>query len=170
MGKLDTFVAAADKHLQEYGCSTGRSVALASGRKADVAGSRTYFSWKGFVIQSQHLLVQSVEKATVDDVKRLFDDGFAYGKKVNWVPLLRGMQFGYMVIQCVATYEAQPELIRYVEQQPPKHWALFELPVVADLATSQLHYYRTTGVWGAAFFSDMRKMVETCLAPALAGS
>ena len=43
---------------------------------------------------------------------------------------------------------------------PPKHWSLFEFPVIVDLAKSQIHYFKKTAVWGALFFSDMRKTVS----------
>jgi hypothetical protein len=78
-----------------------RNVELSDGKKADIAASRTYISWKGLVILSQHIVVRHIDNATQDDAKALFKAGFRFGKKANWVPLLRGLQFGYMVIPVI---------------------------------------------------------------------
>jgi len=34
-------------------------------------------------------------------------------------------------------------------------------------AGGAVHYYRKTALWGAAFFSDMRQVVEDVISPAL---
>jgi len=136
------------------------SVQLPDGPIVDLTASRTYASWKGLVILSQHLIVTRMEKAHVDDIRQLFDTGFRFGKQANRVPLLRGMQFGYMIIPIIATSNPDEELLQYAESQPRKHWSLFEFPVVIDLESGETHYYRKTSAWGAFFFSDMRNVVS----------
>ncbi len=128
-----------------------------------LAASKSVFSWKGFVILSQHILIKEITNPTREDFKTLFNDGFSYGKKQNKIPLLRGMQFGYVIIHCIVSDNITEELITYVEQQPQSHFSLFEFPVLIDKKTKQLHYFKKTPAWGAFFFSDMRQVVKDFL-------
>jgi len=184
MSLVDDFLASVEDCLEWQGLRTAREVALPNGPLADLVGSRTHFSWKGLVFLSQHVIVRYVEDAmpaeaalqqrpsrrpgaTRNDLMDLFDAGFRYAKLVNRIPLLRGMQFGYMVVPCLVLNRADADLVRYVESAPRKHWSLFEFPVVVDLDAGSVHYYRQTALWGAFFFSDMREIVENCITRAL---
>lgn len=138
-----------------------RNIDLSDGKKADVAASRTYFSWKGLVLMSQHIIIRHVNNATINDVKALFEAGFRFGKKVNRVPLLRGMQFGYMIVPVIVGESPDNDLVEAVSQAPPKHWSLFEYPVVVNQSTNQTVCFNGTAAWGAIFFSDMREVVDT---------
>lgn len=138
-----------------------RDVELSDGHKADIVASRTYFSWKGFVILSQHVVVRHIDGASQDDEKALFDSAFRFGKKANWVPLLRGLWFGYMIIPVIVGESPDPSLVDTVSQRPPKHWSLFEYPVVVDLSRSRTIYFSGSAIWGGFFFSDMRKIADT---------
>lgn len=138
-----------------------RNVTLSNGKIADITASRTYFSWKGLVILSQHIVIQHIDNATKKDAEMLFKTGFLYGKKANWIPLLRGMQFGFMVIPVIVGESPDAPLVETVTKRPPKHWSLFEFPVLINLSTNQTLCYRETALWGAFFFSDMRKVVDT---------
>ena len=162
------FLTAVDANLHDFGMRVSRHVELPDGPVADLFGSRTYVSWKGFVILSQHVAVcdYADRTATPADARSLFDAAFRRAKKVNRVPLLRGMQFGFMVIPCLVVASADPALVEYAESRPRKHWSLFEFPVVVDRGTGRTHYYRETAMWGAFFFSDMRELVRRCIVPA----
>ncbi|HPR65339.1 MAG TPA: hypothetical protein PK014_14110 [Thermoanaerobaculia bacterium] len=138
-----------------------RNVTLSDGRRAAVAASRTYFSWKGIVLLSQHIVVRHIDQASLPDMKVLFDAGFEYAKKMNWVPLPRGLQFGFMVIPVLVGESPASDLVESVSKSPQKHFSLFEFPVVVDLATNQAHYFKGLSAWGAFFFSDLRKVAET---------
>ncbi len=161
------FLAALQERLQAKGLRTTRDVTLPNGVMADLVASRTYFSWKGLVLLSQHVVVRCADSGTQADLEALFDAGFSHAKKVNRIPLLRGMQFGYMVIPCLVLHHADESVARYAESLPRKHWSLFEFPVVVDLNGDAVHYYRKTALWGAAFFSDMRRVVENTISPVL---
>jgi hypothetical protein len=158
MTGVPNYLASVSTHMRDFGLRVSRQVQLPDGPMVDLFGSRTYFSWKGLVVLSQHVAVR--------DAKALFDAGFRQAKKVNRVPLLRGMQFGFMVIPCLVVETADKALIEYAESRPPKHWSLFEFPVVVDRSTGRTHYYNHTALWGAAFFSDMRKLAEHCFGAA----
>ncbi len=153
---LDQIAAA----LVDGSFKVSRNVCLSDGKEAGVAASRTYFSWKGLVIMSQHVVVRHVDNATRDDAKAMFDAGFRFGKKANWVPLLRGLQFGYMIIPVLVGESPKVDLVQAVSQCPPKRWSLFEFPVVVDLTANRTICFNGTAAWGAFFFSDMRKVVD----------
>lgn len=156
------FLSRVESNLQHDGFRVARSVELPDGETADLFASRTRFSWKGLVLLSQHLCVQDRhgEDVTAADAADLFEACFRRAKAVNRVPLLRGMQFGYMIIPCLVLSNADPKLIAYAEGKPRKRWSLFEFPVVVDRFTHKIHYHRQTALWGALFVSDLRKLVE----------
>jgi hypothetical protein len=162
------FLAAVEDCLRGLKQSVSRDVELPEGPLAHLVGSRTYFCWNGFIIISQHLVLRRVETASRADAERLFAAGFRYAKRVNRVPLLRGMQFAYTVLPCLVVDGAEEDLIRYVEGTPRKHWALSEFPVVVDLSTRNVHYHQGTPLWGAIFFSDMRHLAQFGIVEALA--
>jgi hypothetical protein len=154
--------------MVDFGLRVSHDVALPGGPVADLFGSRTYFSWKGLVVLSQHAVVRDYGDAAVSpaDAAALFEAGFRQAKKVNRVPLLRGMQFGYMVVPCLVVAKADGKLIEYAVSRSPKHWSLFEFPVVYDRSTGLTHYYNHTAIWGAFYFSDMRKLARQCFGAA----
>jgi hypothetical protein len=166
------FLSTVCANLRNYGLAVSDRVTLPSGPVVDYFGSRTYFSWKGLVIISQHVAVRDCgdTPATPVDAEVLFQAGFQQAKKVNHVPLLRGMQFGFMVIPCLIVASADRALVEYAEREPTKHWALFQFPVVVDRTTGKTHYYNKTALWGAFFFSDLRELVERCIVPAAQSS
>src|ERR1039458_2781142 len=92
------YLSSMSTNMRDFGLRVSRQVQLPHGPEVDLFGSRTYFSWKGLVILSQHVAVRDYAgaAATPADAKALFEAGFRQAKKVNRVPLLRGMQFGYM--------------------------------------------------------------------------
>jgi len=137
-----------------------RNVELSDGKRANVAASRTYFSWKGLVILSQHIVVRHVDNATRNNAKALFEAGFRFGKKANWVPLLRGLHFGYMIIPVIVGESPDAALVEAASQCPPKHWSLFEYPVVVNLSAGKAQCFNGTAAWGAFFFSDMRNVAD----------
>src|ERR1035441_325742 len=162
------YLSSMSTNMRDFGLRVSRQVQLPGGPVVDLFGSRTYFSWKGLVILSQHVAVRDYAgtAATPADAKALFDASFRQAKKVNRVPLLRGMQFGYMVVPCLVVATAGKALIEYVESRPLKHWSLFEFPVVVDRGTGRTHYYNHTALWGADCSADMRKLAEHCFGAA----
>lgn len=150
-----------ERRLSDSEYLVSRDVQLPGGGTAKIVASRTYFSWKGFVILSQHLVVCKMEQPTVADMQKLFQDGFHIGKKRNRVPLVRGLQFGYMIVPVIIADVVSDELIQHVSQHPKKHWCLFEYPVVCNANSKETYYFKGTSWWGALFFSDLRDVVST---------
>lgn len=163
MDNFQNLLSTTEARLSSAGFRVSRSVALPDGNTADLTASRTAFTWKFFVVLSQHFLLRRASTCSIPEIQSFFDAGFRYGKRINRVPLVRGLQFGYMIIPCVAVENATPELIAYATSRPRKHWSLFEFPVVYDLSSGHTHFYRDTAFWGALYFSDMRSIVESSL-------
>ncbi len=155
----------AQERLTASGLRVNSNAPLPDKSSVPVAASRTFFSPKGMVFMSQHLLVRHQETATPQEFKDFFDAGFAYGKSVNRVPLLRGMQFGYIVVPCIAVNKADEELIHFVSATPRQHWCILEFPVLLDLSTQQMHYYTRAAPWGAFFYADCRSLIEYVFQP-----
>ncbi len=144
-----------------------RDVVLEDGRTAPLTAQATRFSWKGLVLLSQHVVVVHEEAPRSQDVRALLDMSFHHAKKVNKVPLFRGLQFGYMVVPCIVSSGLSGELIDTVTAQPRKRWSLFEFPVALDLSSGAAHYFKGRSVWGAFYFSDLRALASTYLEPSI---
>lgn len=147
------------KRIDDGKFSISENVPLSDGSVADFVASRTYFSWKGLVILSQHVVVTSIAHPRVADVDALFEPAFKIGKDRNRVPLLRGLQFGFMIVPVIIAEEVSDEVKRHVEQPPKKRWSLFEFPVVCRNSSTDTFYFRSTPMWGGFFFSDLRELV-----------
>jgi hypothetical protein len=160
MATTEDIIESIARRLSEGGYKVSREVTLPNGPTAKIAASRTYFSWKGLVILSQHIVVQQLDNAKTQDIQALFESGFRFGKHANWIPLLRGMQFGYMIIPVIVGANPDGALVQYVSSSPRKHWSLFEYPVFVDSHNSETFSFQGTAVWGAFFFSDLRKVIE----------
>jgi hypothetical protein len=142
-----------------------QNVPLPNGPMAALTASRTYFSWKGLIIFSQHVIVRQMDNARLPDIQDLFEAGFRYGKQVNKVPLPRGFQFGYMIIPVIVGADAEVAMVQYACASPRKHWSLFEFPVFVDTRTGQTYCFSGTAAWGAFFYSDMRRLVHEFITP-----
>ena len=152
-------LASIDRRLSDSKYRVSRDVQLPYDGTAEIVASRAYLSWKGLVIQSQHIIVRTMDSPTVADIKNLFESGFRIGKKRNRPPLIRGLQFGYMIIPVVIAHVVTDQLRQYVSEQPPKRWSLMEFPVLCDAKSNDTFYFKGTPIWNALFFSDLRNVV-----------
>ena len=157
------FLDSVEQRMHGTKFKVSRDVALPDGTPVSLAARRDVFLWKGLVVLSQHILVTHKTAPTVADFQSLFRSGFEYAKKVNRVPLLRGLQFGYMVIPCIAAPSMNGVVVAHVTGQPDKHWSLYEFPVAVDLGSGETHYFRGRSLWGALFFSNLRALASDYL-------
>lgn len=158
---LQSVITSVRKELEMSGFRIVMEPQLHDGSMISIAASRTYFSWKCFILLSQHVLLKYIEDATIESLEQFYEQGFLYGKKVNKVPLFRGMQFGFIIIPCFIVNKADQQLIDYVTSRPRKHFAIFEFPVVHELSSGKTYYYEKTAVWGAVYFSEIRSLVKS---------
>ncbi|MDE3180605.1 MAG: hypothetical protein KGM47_13215 [Acidobacteriota bacterium] len=150
------------------GFGVRRSLTLPGCGRVDLAASRTRFSWKGILFFSEHILVQHIQHASAPDAGALFQAAFQYGKRRNRIPLPRGFQFGYVIIPVIISEDPNSALVQLVAQSPPRHWALFEFPVVVDLSGSGITYFTGTQNWGRLYLSDIRLLVRGMVERAIA--
>lgn len=141
------------------------NVELPDGPTAQLFASRTSFSWKGFVLLSQYVAVCDFgDQDVIDrDAVLLYEAAFRKAKKVNRIPLPRGLQFGFMIIPCLIVDKANESLLQFARHAPRKHWSVFEFPIVVERRTGKVSYFKDTPLWGAFFFSDLRKLAEQCI-------
>lgn len=161
--EFSQFLDSVEQRMEGTKFKVSRDVALSDGSTVGLAARRNVFLWKGLVVLSQHILVMHRTAPTVADFQSLFHSGFEHAKKVNRVPLLRGMQFGYMVIPCIAGASMDGGVVGHVTGQPDKHWSLYEFPVAVDLGSGKTHYFQGRSVWGALFFSNLRTLASDYL-------
>jgi hypothetical protein len=141
-----------------------RDVDLGGGTTAALFASRTTFSWKGLAVLSQHLVVQPAARPTPHDIDQLLRRSFSVARTRNKVPLLRGMQFGFMLVAVIVADQVTQDVLDLVAQAPRKRWGLFQLPVITEAATGNAHYFRGTPLWGGFFFSDLRALIARYVA------
>ena len=79
--------------------------------------------------------------------------------------LPRGLGSGLVVYAVFAVQEAGPDLLALTAGGAAKHWAAFEFPVVAELASGRVRRQEKTPVWGAAYFKSMRREADELFAP-----
>jgi len=161
MNETTPVLADLAKNLANAGFKVSRNVLLSDGSTADLAASRNSFSWKGLIILSQHVVVRSIDSASQHHMAGLLESSFRFAKKANRIPLVRGLQFGYMILPVIVTDTADSSLVEAVARSPRKRWALFELPVVLELANRRAVFFQGTPLWGAFFFSDARDIVSS---------
>ena len=154
------FLDSVEQSMDGTKFKVSRDVTLPDGNEVGLAARRNVFLWKGLVFLSQHILVTQKTSPTIADFQSLFQSGFEHAKKVNRIPLLRGMQFGYMVIPCIAGPDLGGGVVRNVAGQPDKHWSLYEFPVAVNLGSGETHYFRGRSMWGALFFSNLRGLAS----------
>jgi hypothetical protein len=152
-------IAEIGRRIDDGPFTVTRDVDLGDGATASLVASRTTFSWKGLAVLSQHLVIQHVARPTPADVQSLLRRSFAVARKRNSVPLLRGMQFGFMVVAILVADQVDQEVLDLVSVAPPRRWGLFQLPVICEAATGNAHFYRGTPLWGGFFFSDLRAVI-----------
>jgi len=126
---------------------------------------RTYFSLRlGASIVTDQVVVQNVDNATIDDIQKLGKASFKSARKLSKLPVPVGFQRAYIVASCVLTSRPSPDLVKYVCSPPRKHFGWLELPVVYDLGTGEIHYFKGTLAWGSFGWSLARKLISDTLA------
>lgn len=161
--EFNQFLNTTQKCLESLKFKTVRDNALPCEANISLSASRTRFLWKGLVFSSQHVFITQMEDPSIADLKNIFEAGFEYVKKRNHFPLVRGLQFGYLIIPCIVSHSVNEDLKEFVSQQHKKHWARFDFPVVHDLDKNQTYYFRESFAWGLLFFSEARNIVSECI-------
>ncbi len=120
-------------------------------------------AWKAISIISQTLVVSEVENAEADDLANLLAAGEYYSKRKQ-LPFSSLWLGGYMTIPVVVTKNPDQALIAFAMAKPRQKWRRSHLSAVVDSDSGATYYYRGTGIFGAALFSDMRSALSRFIA------
>lgn len=159
---LSDVLSGVRSHLEIAGFAIEENVALngEAGETVQLLASRRQFSWIGMSFISQTVVVRRASSVTPSEVLSLCDEAFKLAKKRNTLPLVRGFGMGYLSIPCFLVEQVSPELLQFVSSPQRKRFAIFEFPVVFDLATGNTHYLNSTPLWGAVFTYQMRALAN----------
>ena len=75
----------------------------------------------------------------------------------NYKGVPRGLQKAVVVYPVICQTRPNPEVMAFVQQPSPDHFAAFEFPILLDLTGRQLTFCTTTKVWGFAMQDGIRK-------------
>ncbi|NOS84344.1 MAG: hypothetical protein HOP31_04300 [Ignavibacteria bacterium] len=80
-----------------------------------------------------------------------------------------GMPLGFgamlVVYPLIITENLSSELVGYLNQYCPKHFAAAEFPSALDLSTGNLYYYPNTPIWGYAYYATYRRESYSYFSP-----
>jgi hypothetical protein len=76
----------------------------------------------------------------------------------------RGLRSSVVAYAALVIEDASPEVVDAVAEEPPKHWAALEFPIVVELATQSMRYFEKTPFWGAAYYRTTRAVADELLA------
>ncbi len=74
--------------------------------------------------------------------------------------LPRGMQNAVVSFAVLAGENITQDAMDYIKKAPKKHWAAFEMPVIADLKNEKIYYFEKTPMWGAIYYKYFRSYME----------
>jgi len=145
-----------------YRIRTGEQLNAASVR---FVASKTKFIVPVLALMSTHIVVLEKDEAKPQDMDNLFDMGFMLAKRINWIPLLRGMQFGYGIIPLIVGENPNSELLLYAASPPGGKFSLFEFPVVMDLTRHQVAFFEGSKMVGGMIWPMLQKIITTHIEP-----
>ncbi|UCC68901.1 MAG: hypothetical protein JSV79_02960 [Armatimonadota bacterium] len=136
--------------------------------RVDRMFQRREFSLTKFgIVDTFCLIRRASEPLTPVSVEAFSRASFAFALKHKiWIP--RGFG-GTAVAYPVLVADAVPDTVRqFAERYCPRHWASIEFPVVVDCSSGSLLFYKSTPLWGAAYYRGLRRQSEElfhCAAP-----
>jgi len=91
---------------------------------------------------------------------------FNYSKKFRSIPLPRGLFEGVICFPLAIVDNVDQAVAETVRsEEPPKHWAAFEMPVICDLKSKRLYYLEKTPNWGSLYWDRFREIIVAMLSP-----
>lgn len=128
--------------------------------------SKTMFVPIGLSFLSTHIVVLEKDGAKPHDIDNLCDTGFKLAKRINWIPLLRGMQFGYAVMPLVIGKNPDEESLLYAISAPDMpRFCLFRFPVVVDMTECRVAFFEGWQKFGGAVWPKVQKIVMKHIEP-----
>lgn len=127
--------------------------------------SKTIFVPTALCLMSVHVVVLENDSARPHDIDNLFDIGFKFAKRINKIPLLRGMQFGYVVMPLIIGKVLDRETLLYAATSPSYRFALMEFPIVIDLMQCRVVFFEGFTKVGSAVLPSVQDIVTKHIEP-----
>ena len=119
-----------------------------------------FFKWEWLATKLKIFsFISYVDKIDENGMNRYSEDCIIYAKK-NKRGLPVGLQNGIISNNVYVSEKVDHGAITFASSRPRKHFGVFELPVIVDLARKELYYYRDEIVWGAMYSSFIKGYID----------
>lgn len=108
---------------------------------------------------STHIVVMEQDDAAPHDINELFETGFQLAKRINRIPLLRGMQFCYAILPLIIGNNPSSELLLHAATAPKSRFSLFSLPVVINTSTNRVVFFEGFKTVGGMIWPVLQEIV-----------
>ena len=105
-------------------------------------------------------------EVTKASAERFSAEAFNFAHR-NYTGIGRGLQSGFASISALITTNATQEAKDWVAHFSKKHFASVEIPVLVDLSTLELVYYRKKPIWGRIYYGRFHEFIERYYRPTL---
>jgi hypothetical protein len=122
--------------------------------------TKNKFEWKWIATRLYiFAVVRAVDRITKDEIEdhSIYSLDYAIKHKEG---LPRGLQTGVASFALLASYNIDEDAKKWVQSDPKKHFAAFEIPVIADLKNNKLYHYKKTPVWGGIYYKFFQEFIK----------
>jgi hypothetical protein len=144
--------------LSAKGCRISQNVSLANGFESDILAEQSYLT-NGMFMVFQYIFVSKIPHAGLIEIQQIREAQLQYIRRSNWFSALRGLQFGYAVINCVCCDQASKGLIQAISNRPEQQLGLVELPVIIETNWAEAYHFR--GKSNSALVTDLQKLAAS---------
>ena len=135
-----------------------------SNRLFKVVAHRSRFELTKFGNSETFFVFAEIDLQTPASVRHYSSDAFRYAKQSKHFPLPCGLCesvwcFPVAIVETVVPAVADSVRI----EEPVKHWAAAEIPVIYDRKREKLCYFEKTPVWGYAYYAGFRSQIKQYL-------
>lgn len=100
--------------------------------------------------------VKNVSKDVIEDFSKCSIE-YAIKHKGG---LPRGLHTGVCSFALLVSSNIEEDAKQWVQKRPKRHFAAAEIPVLYDLKSNELFYYKKTPIWGAIYYGFFRTFIE----------
>src|SRR5262245_39496381 len=162
---LDNYLREVRQRLEAEGFACRDDVAF-DGRRFRWVAHRCRFELTKFGYSETFFVFADFASLDWPALQSFAADGFRYALQNRSVPLPRGFFESVWCYPVALVAYAPADVVEAVQTQtPPKHWASAEIPVIYEAGAGELHYFKKTPFWGAAYYRGFRQTIERLLGP-----
>ena len=162
-GKMNSWLTEARNRLLAAGFVVVDDVPF-NGRTFKTVARRTRFEIAKFGFHETFFIFAEFSYLETEGLRHFSADAFRCANERKIISLPCGW---FEMVSCFAVAvtqmvdEATQQSVR--EEAPSKHFAALEIPVVYDQGKGKLSYFERTPLWGAFYYSGLRKQIEKFL-------